>query len=165
MSISHLLPITTFHSGFTTCPTLSSHHPNLKLVLFDDRALGVHGISSRTSHPLVVPPPSAGSGPGPIHISPPNRAWEAFYPQGSINPTAPIPGGFGFYLSGPPFFAAMLKEPRTKEVVLSYRMMLEDGWMWAKGGKLPGVCEFVSSSLLLPRSSALSGLEHSRRCR
>ncbi|KAF8161650.1 polysaccharide lyase family 14 protein [Crassisporium funariophilum] len=135
-SFSHLLPIAAFQSGFTTCCHIQ--HERIQNVVLNDQSLGVHKITSRTTHKLVQPPATAISKHD--HVPSPDFAWEAFYPAGSINPSAEIPGGFGFYLSGPPSFAAGLET--AKEVVLSYRMMLQTGWEWVKGGKLPGVCKF-----------------------
>ncbi|KAJ7868274.1 polysaccharide lyase family 14 protein, partial [Mycena leptocephala] len=82
----------TFQSGFTACPSLMLPE--------------IQPVTSRTNHPLVVPPaPAASDADWPA----PSLAWEAFYPKGSINPSAPIPGGFGFYLSGPPAYRMMLQ--------------------------------------------------------
>lgn len=135
MSAANLFPIPHFLAAFTTSPAI--HLPNLAHVLLSDAALGVHRVSSRTSHALVAPPPVPAD---PAALPPPALAWEASYPKGSINPTAPLPGGFGFYLSGPPAFADKLADAR--EVVFSYRVLLEDDWAWGKGGKLPGVCRW-----------------------
>ncbi|KAF5372661.1 hypothetical protein D9615_009869 [Tricholomella constricta] len=131
---SHLLPISKFKHGFTTSDHLK--HKDIEHVPLSDSALGVHKVSSRTLHHLVTPP-------HPSHKStdsqpPPEKAWEARYPKGSINPSGAIPGGFGFYLSGPKDFAEKL-EHGAREVIFGYRMMLEPGWEWVKGGKLPGV--------------------------
>jgi len=60
-----------------------------------------------------------------------------FFPEGSINPSGTIPGGFGFYLSGPSNFAKRLES--ATEALFSYRVMFEEGWEWMKGGKLPGL--------------------------
>jgi hypothetical protein len=67
-------------------------------------------------------------------------AWEAFYPEGSINPSATIPGGFTFYLKGPLDFAKRLES--ATEALFSYRVMFEEEWEWVKGGKLPGLCKW-----------------------
>ena len=129
-----------FELGFTTCKHIQ--HPKIQLFKLDDHQLGVHKVSSRTTHNVVQPPlanamlANLESPPSPPS---PETAWEAFYPEGSINPSADIPGGFSFYLSGPQEFAARLET--ASEVVMSYRMMLQDGWEWKKGGKLPGVCK------------------------
>src|ERR1700753_763748 len=100
-TICPLIPIDTFQSGFSACPSLT--RTNVEIVSLEDEALGVHKVTSRngTKHTLVVPPPAAITRPD-VMIPDPPLAWEAFYPKGSINPTAPIPGGFGFYLAGPP---------------------------------------------------------------
>ncbi|KAJ7740244.1 hypothetical protein DFH07DRAFT_905486 [Mycena maculata] len=135
MDLSHLIPVDTFQSGFTACPSLISQR--IDSVALNDEDLGVHKVSSRTGHPLAVPPSVDNSHPN-KDWPPPSIAWEAFYPQGSINPSASIPGGFGFYLSGPSAFASRLESGAT-HIVLSYRMMLQTEWEWVKGGKLPGI--------------------------
>ncbi|KAF9463994.1 hypothetical protein BDZ94DRAFT_1308260 [Collybia nuda] len=131
--ISHLFPVAEFHSGFTTS---SIQHEQVEHVEFEDHALGVHKKSPRTPHKIVAPP--ASKSPLRSAISPPEKAWEAFYPKGSINPAGKIPGGFTFHVSGPKEFAENLAHG-AKEAVFSYRMMLEEGWEWVKGGKLPGI--------------------------
>ncbi|GLB38112.1 hypothetical protein LshimejAT787_0411630 [Lyophyllum shimeji] len=140
---AHLLPIATFKHGFTTSPHLAATHPHLTHVPLSDSALGVHKVSPRTPpHPLVVPPPPIdthrASDNAPPPPPPPSHAWEAFYPRGSINPKSDVPGGFGFYLTGPKEFRDAL-EGGAREVVCGYRMMLQEGWEWVRGGKLPGV--------------------------
>ncbi|KAF9523732.1 polysaccharide lyase family 14 protein [Crepidotus variabilis] len=125
MCLRGLLPVNNVLTGFTTCTLLE--HANIVKIPLDDDILGVHKSSSRTPHRrLSVDAPTQ-----------PVQAWEAVYSQGSINPSADIPGGFGFYLSGPTWFATQLAD--ATEAIFSYRMMLEDGWEWAKGGKLPGI--------------------------
>ena len=143
--LSPLIPIPDFLTGFTTCTSLNDKR--IQILSLDDQSLGVHRISQHTTHNTTIPPsprspsPSSSSS----NIPPPDVAWEAYYPKGSINPTAPIPGGFSFYLSGPPFFSEALQG--AKEVVMSYRMMLSEEWDWVKGGKLPGVCKYLKQSL------------------
>ncbi|KAJ7213993.1 polysaccharide lyase family 14 protein [Mycena pura] len=148
MQHSHLIPVPKFQSGFTTCATLVLQ--DIEQVVLEDAPLGVHKVTSRTSHHLVAPPPplpssealeSGSREPEADSRWPaPPRAWEALYPKGSINPAAPIPGGFGFYLAGPAPFATKLSSGTgAVHVVLSYRMMLQEGWEWVKGGKLPGI--------------------------
>ncbi|KAL4259093.1 hypothetical protein AB1N83_007832 [Pleurotus pulmonarius] len=131
-----LLPVPVFSSGFTTFPSLGTEI--LAVVGLTDECLGVHKITRRTTHQVVEPPKESQrdiscSSNG---LPPPNLAWEAKYPKGSINPSAPIPGGFGFYLSGPSDFLESLR-CGAQEVLFSYRMMLSDDWDWMKGGKLP----------------------------
>jgi len=72
-------------------------------------------------------------------------AWEALYPQGSINPGGAIKGGFGLYLAGPDAFARALNE-HAREVVIGYEVYFEIGFEWAKGGKLPGICGGVGDA-------------------
>ncbi|KAJ4495332.1 hypothetical protein C8R41DRAFT_909764 [Lentinula lateritia] len=145
-----LVPIPYFQCGFTTSTLSISSNPSLAIVDLIDEFIGVHKISSRTAHPLVSPPNPIDHGINDseyesncVCLPPPPLAWEAFYPKGSINPSAEIPGGFGFYLSGPKEFSDGLLSSSdgtgAKEILMSYRMMLQSDWEWAKGGKLPGV--------------------------
>lgn len=116
--------------AWTTCSGIDK--PGIDILPLDDRKLQVHKVTHSTSHDLVSPP----SGVGPAV---PDTAWEAFYPEGSINPQHSIPGGFGFYLSGPPEFQAGLRT--ANEVLFSYSVMFDKEWDFVKGGKLPGICE------------------------
>jgi len=144
---SYLIPISEFITGFTT--SCYVHHKNIQHVPLADKELGVHKVASRTTHNLVTPPPASAS-------NAPKLAWEAVYPKGSINPSATIPGGFEFYLSGPTNFSQSLKT--ASEVIFSYRMMLQDEWEWVKGGKLPGACKFcdLASVFASPPDSSCS---------
>jgi len=126
---SHLIPRSDFITGFTTCELID--HPKIENVILDDRQLGLHKVSSGTTHHVVQFPTS------PDVTGVPKTAWEAFYPQGSVNPSGEIPGGFGFYLAGPSAFAKRLEI--ASEAMFSYRMMLQEDWEWVKGGKLPGI--------------------------
>ncbi|KAJ8697260.1 hypothetical protein PTI98_007057 [Pleurotus ostreatus] len=128
-----LLPVPEFLSGFTTCPSLSTEL--LTIISLDDHCLGVHKITRRTTHEVVEPPKEPRQDIPCLSntIPSPTVAWEAKYTKGSINPSAPIPGGFGFYLSGPSDFLESLR-CGAQEVLLSYRMMLSDDWDWMKGG-------------------------------
>ncbi|KAF7299826.1 hypothetical protein HMN09_00989300 [Mycena chlorophos] len=153
MDPSRLLPVPHYKSAFTTCTSLAV--PAVEHLPLDDASLGVHKISSRTHHPLVKPPAPATSkstladqtqsqepldSDAASRSEDPTLAWEAFYPKGSINPAGALPGGFGFFLGGPEEFAAKLTvQGGATHVVLSYRMMLQEGWEWVKGGKLPGI--------------------------
>ncbi|KAJ6624152.1 hypothetical protein B0H10DRAFT_2174541 [Mycena sp. CBHHK59/15] len=138
MEHSHLIPVDGFQLGFTSCPSLMLEQ--IERVELGDKELGVHKVTSRTKHLLVAPPPpaSVASTSGNASWPAPSLAWEAFYPRGSLNPSAPIPGGFGFYLSGPAAFASRLEVGAT-HALISYRMMLQSDWEWVKGGKLPGI--------------------------
>ncbi|TFK97389.1 hypothetical protein BDV98DRAFT_574740 [Pterulicium gracile] len=152
---NHLIPVRVFQSGFTTSTALQNAHSligqdgaqaafgsqqgNLAHVSFSDAALSVHRAQSNLPHPIVKPPrPTRNHGPSSRDLPDPEHAYEAKYPKGSINPAAKIPGGFGFYLAGDNAFKKRCGDG-VKEVIMSYRMMLEQGWMWAKGGKLPGM--------------------------
>ncbi|KAJ3746474.1 hypothetical protein DFH05DRAFT_1395121 [Lentinula detonsa] len=143
-SINPLVPVPHFQYGFSTS-TSANTSLSLSIVNLSDKALGVHKISSRTAHPLVSPP-SLNTPTRSLEchdLPPPILAWEAFYPKGSINPSAAIPGGFGFYLNGPKEFSDILRGSESStganEIVMSYRLMLQSDWEWVKGGKLPGV--------------------------
>ena len=135
--VAPLIPIPDFEIGFTTCNHIQ--HPKIQLLRLNDDQLGVYRVSSRTTHKVVQPPKSTSGSLG-GGLPSPETAWEAFYPQGSVNPSSDIPGGFSFYLSGSKEFADKLET--ASEVVMSYRMMLQDGWEWKKGGKLPGICKY-----------------------
>lgn len=125
----HLFPVETqLQHAWTTCSDIND--PKVKIVLLNDKELHVHNVSR--SHRLVSPPEGGG-------ITAPSVAWEASYPKGSIDPKSKNPGGFGFYLSGPPGFRAGLST--ASEVLFSYSVMFEQGWDFVKGGKLPGICE------------------------
>ncbi|KAJ7643650.1 polysaccharide lyase family 14 protein, partial [Roridomyces roridus] len=151
----HLFPVSSFSTAFATCcfnlgprsidsaacPTL--HVPGVDSVALRDADVGVYYATPGTSHTLVVPPPISSGGQSSPDLSEhdwpaPSLAWEAFYPNGSINPAALIPGGFGFYVAGPAAFSEKLAAGAT-HAVLSYRMLLQEGWEWVKGGKLPGI--------------------------
>ncbi|KAK0488986.1 hypothetical protein IW261DRAFT_1326401 [Armillaria novae-zelandiae] len=129
------VPSDRLRDGFTSSSSLakSSGNANIKHVPLDDSALGVHKVFNRTSHNIVSPP--VPSHPNPDDGEQPEQAWEAFYPRGSINPSASIVGGFGFYLAGPAGFL----NGTVNEAIMSYRVMFEPGWEWAQGGKLPGI--------------------------
>ncbi|EIW53921.1 uncharacterized protein TRAVEDRAFT_153895 [Trametes versicolor FP-101664 SS1] len=119
--------------GFTTSNITTS--PLISAVPLTDKALGVHKVTSATTHNLVQPPI-------PVDRDDSQCAWEALYPEGSINPGNKIvpPGGFGFYLRGPPEFAQALNDPATgAEVVFGYDVLFEEGFDFRKGGKLPGI--------------------------
>ncbi|KAJ7643653.1 polysaccharide lyase family 14 protein [Roridomyces roridus] len=112
MSLSlshHLFPVSSFSTAFTTC-------------CFN---LGPRSIDSAACPILHVP--------GIDSIALRNTDG----PNGSINPAAAIPGGFGLYVAGPVAFSEKLATGST-HAVLSYRM-LQEGWEWVKGGKLPGI--------------------------
>ncbi|KAF9483184.1 polysaccharide lyase family 14 protein [Pholiota conissans] len=148
--LKHLVPTNTFISGFTTSDHIK--HASLQHVELADKPLGVHKVSSKTTHNIVKPPPTVTASP-----NDPHAAWEAVYPEGSINPGAQIPGGFGFYLAGPPSFAKQLET--ATEAIFSYRMMLQEGWIWVKGGKLPGIFGGVGDL-----SYACTGGRKDQRC-
>ncbi|KIK68210.1 polysaccharide lyase family 14 protein [Collybiopsis luxurians FD-317 M1] len=136
--------------------------------LTNDTALGIIKVaSSQLGHPIVIPPPESNPATDEsctsqltdqlssstsnlsiaaldLPLPPPEFAWEAFYPNGSINPSGAIPGGFGFYLNGTKEFTDRLSNGAT-EIIMGYRMMLESGWEWVKGGKLPGIFGGIGS--------------------
>jgi len=110
-----------------------------------DSNLGVHKVFKKTTHTIVDAP--LPNGYNPTSANDTNtveklQAWEAVYPKDSINPgnSHSPPGGFGFYISGPETFSAQLKgNPSPAEVIISYQVMFQEGWEWARGGKLPGI--------------------------
>ncbi|KAI0359309.1 hypothetical protein OH77DRAFT_1017373 [Trametes cingulata] len=135
LGITELFPVPEARilTGFTTSNLVIS--PLISTVALSDKELGVHKVTSRTTHRVVEPPV-------PVQGDEGQRAWEAVFPEGSINPgnsTAP-PGGFGFCLRGPPDFARALGDVDTsREVVMGYDVLFEDGFDFRKGGKLPGI--------------------------
>ncbi|KAL0574095.1 hypothetical protein V5O48_007854 [Marasmius crinis-equi] len=136
--LHHLIPVSHFHHGYSTSRLLcekQAHQKDLKYVeIGKSKELGVHKISLKTGFPAIVtPPPEAENELGGSCLPSPEFALEAFYPKGSISPGTLIPGGFGFYLTGPPDLVT------GREVVASYRVMFERDWEWVKGGKLPGI--------------------------
>jgi hypothetical protein len=137
-----LIPISNFKNGFTTCESLKDDN-RLTQVPLQDKALGVSKVNSGSTHTVVKPPQPGGGNTTTTaeELSPPTEAWEALYPKGSINPSGKIRGGFGFYVAGPSSFAKQLEDKNTKEVLMSYRVMLQEDWEWVKGGKLPGFCK------------------------
>ncbi|KAJ7643701.1 hypothetical protein FB45DRAFT_987522 [Roridomyces roridus] len=112
MALSHLIPVDTFQCGFTACPSLNLE--KIDQVALTDEDLGVHRVTSRTSHPLVVPPPESSDSAEPSDSGFPAPAFASRLAMDSAS------GG-------------------ATHVVLSYRMMLQSGWEWVKGGKLPGI--------------------------
>lgn len=116
--------------AWTTSPLVSLSE--VEFVDLSDEALGVHRIDRRRPQIEVVPAPHSPA--GALH-----RAWLSSYPKGSINPNGDIPGGVGFYLSGPNRFRERLVD--AKEVIFGYSVLFESDWEWVKGGKLPGICE------------------------
>ncbi|KAI0073586.1 hypothetical protein K474DRAFT_1666433 [Panus rudis PR-1116 ss-1] len=151
--ISKLLPVpsSAIDCGFSTVLSLTHDIPQVSYVPFDDHALGVHKVTSRTTHNVVKPP---------ISDEQHTEAWEAIFHKGSINPgnkEAP-PGGFGFYLRGPDEFSGKLRE--SDEVLFSYEVLFEPGWIWQKGGKLPGIYGGVGNS-----AYGCTGGRQTDRCR
>jgi hypothetical protein len=134
---SWLFPVSQYESGFSTTQS-DIDNARVSRVPLTDSSIGVHKSSSRLTHNLVTPPTRGDHSP---HV-----AWEAIFPKGSINPSGTIPGGFGFYLNGPPKFTARLES--ATEALFSYRVMFEDEWDFKKGGKLPGNCLSVPISIL-----------------
>lgn len=150
------------HSSFTTSPHLHTNHTYVPfLPLAPESALGIHKVSNPKvlTHRVVRPPPPARAHqPDSASTSIPEEAWEAVYPAGSINPSGAIKGGFGFYMSGPSAFQDALAGKEAREVVCGYEVMFEEGFEWAKGGKLPGICAFISSFVTLSFTSLMDGV-------
>jgi hypothetical protein len=135
---SPILPISpsSIIAGFTTNHDQLPTHPQIVQVqIFEDSALGVHKIS----HPDILKRPTV--------VKEGRLAWEALYPQGSVNPGGAIKGGFGLYLAGPDAFSKELNG-HAREVVIGYEVCFETGFEWAKGGKLPGICTYVSHDVI-----------------
>lgn len=131
-------------TGFTTSRSPHPTQPGLTHLPLEDFALGVHKVSKGTSHKLVAAHATGSE----QREEGESSVWEAFFPEGSVNPGnkhAPL-GGFGFYLSGGEGFAKALKESvgraggEVVDVVMGYEVFFQEGWEWGKGGKLPGIC-------------------------
>lgn len=65
---------------------------------------------------------------------------QAHYPKGSYTFTHSPEGGLSFYAPGPD----AVDLTTAKEATFGYSVMFEDGFEWQKGGKLPGLCEYLS---------------------
>ena len=150
MSHSQLLPLSSasIRNAFTTSNLLfrTSVLYGISLTPLTDAALGVHKLSHPhiLTHRVVCPPvlhTAAAKVASSMQDANEKEAWEAIYPKGSINPAGAVKGGFGFYLGGPQDFQARLMREGAEEVLMAYEVMFEEGWEWAKGGKLPGICE------------------------
>ncbi len=130
---SSIIPVfpSSILAGFTTDHNHPPTHPQIVQVpIFEDSTLGVHKIN----HPDILKHTTV--------VKDGRLAWEALYPQGSINPGGAIKGGFGLYLGGPDAFARALND-HAQEVVIGYEVYFEIGFEWAKGGKLPGICMYA----------------------
>ena len=67
-------------------------------------------------------------------------AMKVFYPKGSMNPGNDPKGGVSFYSSGPSWV-----DLRTaKEATFAYSVYFEEGFEFNLGGKIPGLCEYLS---------------------
>ncbi|KAG8922221.1 hypothetical protein FRC02_012068 [Tulasnella sp. 418] len=120
----HLFPCR-FREGFTTAPASRRLHKWIRHYPLSDSALNVAKQTPGLSHNKVDT----------ICTTPGTDAWEAVYPEGSINPKGVIKGGFGFYLSGPKSFSC----EDAHELIFSYGVYFEPGFDFNKGGKLPGL--------------------------
>ncbi|KAG8771764.1 hypothetical protein FRC12_003421 [Ceratobasidium sp. 428] len=119
---SHIFPLPILR-GFTTFPHCASlNSNNIDLLPLTDRALGVEKATPGFTHRSVEVDG--------VH------AWEAFYPQGSINPQGKIKGGFGFYMCGP---GGACEYECARDALFSYAIRFEDGFDFVKGGKIPGL--------------------------
>ena len=120
---------------YTSAWTSSSwvDNPNISNVDISLEDLGALRVDTRRPPCEVVPAPN-------ISCPSPQKAWKAFYPEGSINPRGAIPGGLGFYLTGPGDFQEKLRTAR--EAIFGYSVLFQEDWEWVKGGKLPGACMF-----------------------
>jgi len=68
---------------------------------------------------------------------------EGFYPNGSYTFTHDPRGGFSFYAPGP----EDVDLTTAKEATFAYTVLFPEGYEWVKGGKLPGLCTYMHSSL------------------
>ena len=101
------VPPSRIASGFTTSTAVRI--PNVVNVELSDTALGVHKVTGHTTHNVVTTDDG-------------KQAWEAVFPEGSINPgnkEAPH-GGFGFYLKGTQTFERALRDQAPDEVEYNF---------------------------------------------
>ena len=126
--IQYVFPLPV-QSGWTTSisPVIPPHIIRLDL---EDSQLGVHRISSGTTHNVCTLSDGA------------TNVWEAVYRKGSYKPAGEIKGGFGFYINGPSEGTWQTQLKNASEVVFSYAVRFQQEFDFVKGGKLPGVCAF-----------------------
>lgn len=110
---SHLFPVP-FKAGsaYTTLPRARAPR-GVRAIPLDDESLGVIKISKNLTHDVVDAPGCAPPG---------TQAWEAIYPEGSYNPSAPdVPrGGIGLYYPGPTGAALNWSDPSATQILYSY---------------------------------------------
>lgn len=87
---ANLFPIPV-QAAWTTSQTASGLPSSVNKVALTDAALNLTKNAGGQPHDLVDAP---GAGPA-------GKAWRAFYPKGSYNPSGEPEGGFGLYLAGP----------------------------------------------------------------
>ncbi|EJD40865.1 hypothetical protein AURDEDRAFT_115727 [Auricularia subglabra TFB-10046 SS5] len=123
---SYFFPLP-FKTGFTTLPEdqIVPQNGDVLRVELSDNALKVKKVMSGVTHDIV---PALGDAP------PGTLAYQANYPKGSYNPSGTPRGGIGFYTGSPDGFSF---EDAT-EIVFSYAVYFQPGFMFNKGGKLPG---------------------------
>ena len=110
---AHLFPCKV-KKGFTTAPPSPALPEGVLHVALSDKVLGVVKVTRGTSRDVTEDLPHAPDG---------TQAWQAVYPEGSINPGGDTPrGGFGCYLSGP---GENLAFEDAEEVVFSYAVLFE----------------------------------------
>ncbi|KAL5529872.1 hypothetical protein ACEPAF_6129 [Sanghuangporus sanghuang] len=125
----------TYSSAWSTSSLISN--PNILNVEISLTDLGARRVDRRRPPCEVVPAPN-------ISCPKPQKAWRAVYPEGSINPSGAIPGGFGYYLGGPKDFQEKLRT--ASEAIFGYSVLFQEEWEWVKGGKLPGAYGGVGTS-------------------
>ena len=127
------VPLLSIKTGFSTSVSAGTLSTHIETLILSDQTLGVHRVNNHTTHQVVVPPLTDDE-----HAD----AWEAFFPEGCINPgnkVAPL-GGFGFFVKGPRSFENELAKASSTHALFSYEILFEAEWEWRKGGKLPGAC-------------------------
>ena len=93
----------------------------------DDSTFSVTKLMKSLTHTYMTAPDGVDS-------------MQAHYPKGSYIPSASPAGGFSFYALGPDDFDL----DSAKEVTLSYSVYFDEDFDFNKGGKLPGICEYLS---------------------
>jgi hypothetical protein len=116
-----LFPLSRGVSSWTTLPGAKGALP------LSDDTLRPNHVAEGPKHTYVKAPDG-------------RMALRAQYPKGSYRPGADPRGGISFYAPGP----ESVDLTTAKEATFGYSVMFPDGFEFVKGGKLPGLCEFIS---------------------
>lgn len=118
-----LAPVSSSES-WSTSPSAPNPLP------LDDATFQVTKLLSALAHPYVKAPDGV-------------LSMEATYPEGSYNFDHDPQGGFSFYALGPD----SVDLTTAKEATLGYSVYFPEDFDFNIGGKLPGLCEFITRVL------------------